>query len=132
MNPAPSLYVVSPDGLVQRLPYTGTAWSTNLPTYDTTLLGGHTIVAVPDGKVLVGAGTLTDLPGSLLRRQGRHLHGSSLTPSIGHGNEHVIFDVDFKNNNFIYMGDDNAVGATNPARSTATRSRPSPGGSTTT
>ena len=24
-----------PGGLVQRLPYTGTAWSTNLPSYDT-------------------------------------------------------------------------------------------------
>ena len=27
-------------------------------------------------------------------------------PIAGHGNEHVIFDVDFANNQFIYMGDD--------------------------
>ena len=53
-----TIYVVSPGGLVQRLPYTGTSWSTNLPCYDTTLLSAHTIVAMPDGKVLVGAGTL--------------------------------------------------------------------------
>ena len=27
-----TIYVLSPDGVVQRLPYTGTSWSTNLPT----------------------------------------------------------------------------------------------------
>ncbi|MGD0855709.1 MAG: hypothetical protein ABSA18_07865, partial [Dehalococcoidia bacterium] len=39
------IYTLSPIGLVQRLPYTGTAWSTNLPSYDTTMGTGHTIAA---------------------------------------------------------------------------------------
>ncbi len=49
------MYVLSPDGVVQRLPYTGTSWSTNLPNYDRHCSFAHTIAAVPDGQVLVGA-----------------------------------------------------------------------------
>jgi len=108
-----TLYVVNKTGAVQRLPYTGTSWSTNLPTYDTTLLGGHTIVAVPDGKVLVGANASQSYQAAYSADKG--VTFSLITDSLyGNGNEHVIFDVDFKNNNFIYMGDDNAVGSTNP------------------
>jgi len=108
-----TLYTVNSSGAVQRLPYTGTSWSTNLPTYDTTLLGGHTIVAVPDGKVLVGANASQSYQAAYSADKG--VTFSLITDSLyGNGNEHVIFDVDFKNDNFIYMGDDNAVGATNP------------------
>ncbi|MEI6186658.1 MAG: hypothetical protein WCP43_05580, partial [Dehalococcoidia bacterium] len=107
------LYTVNSTGAVQRLPYTGTSWSTNLPTYDTTLLGGHTIVAVPDGKVLVGASASQSYQVAYSADKG--VTFSLVTDSIyGNGNEHVIFDVDFKNNSFIYMGDDNLKTATNP------------------
>ena len=103
------LYTISPGALVQRLPYTGTAWSTNLPSYDTTLLFGHTIVAVPEGKVLTGmargAAYITSY--SATKGESWVTNTNAIT---GHGNEHVIFDVDFKNNQFIYVGDDAAGG----------------------
>ena len=35
------IYTVNPGGLVQRLPYTGTSWSTNLPSYDSTICRSH-------------------------------------------------------------------------------------------
>jgi hypothetical protein len=103
------LYTVSPMALVQRLPYTGTAWSTNLPSYDTTLTMAHTIVAIPEGKVLVGSATGMAYNLGFSSNKGETF--SLITVAIpGHGNEHVIYDVDFKNNNFVYMGDDVAGG----------------------
>ena len=103
------IYTLSPGALVQRLPYTGTAWSTNLPSYDTTLSFGHTIAAMPDGKVLVGAGTGAAYAASYSSNAGV-VFGILALQLSGHGNEHVIFDVDFKNNQFMYMGDDVAGG----------------------
>jgi hypothetical protein len=100
-----TMYVLSPDGVVQRLPYTGTSWSTNLPNYDSQLLYGHTIAAQPDGKVLVGAGVNAPYPMVYSLDKAVTLQVIA-DPIAGHGNEHVIFDVDFANNSFIYMGDD--------------------------
>jgi len=108
------LYALSDTGAVQRLPYTGTSWSTNLPTYDTTLLGGHTIVAIPDGKVLVGADANESYQAAYSADKGVTFGVITAESLYGNGNEHVIFDVDFKNNNFIYMADDNSATATNP------------------
>ncbi len=100
-----TLYVINGFGMVQRLPYTGTSWSTNLPTYQTNLETAHTIVAVPDGKVLAGSGALSSYPVAYSADKG--VTWTTGTQSIsGHRNMHVIFDVDFKNNNFIYVGDD--------------------------
>jgi len=103
-----TLYVVNDAGLVQRMPYTGTAWSTSLAGTDTTLLGAHTIVAVPDGKVLVGAAAAQNYQVAYSADKGvtYSLVLDSLSTA---GNEHVIFDVDFKNNSFIYMGDDSGT-----------------------
>ena len=102
-----TLYVLGANGLVQRLPYSGTYWSTNLPSYDTVLSAAHTIVAVPDGKVLVGAavGSNSDMMAAYSADKGVTFEfvGGAVN---SHGNMHVIFDVDFKNNNFIYAGDD--------------------------
>ncbi len=105
-----TMYTVSNSGMVQRLPYTGTAWSTNLPTYQTNLETAHTIAAIPDGKVLVGAGSVSDYPVSYSADKGVTFDTGNQSIS-GHGNEHVIFDVDFNDNSFIYIGDD-AVGGT--------------------
>ena len=101
------VYTLSVGGLVQRLPYTGTAWSTNLPSYDTTISYGHTIAAVPDGKILVGAAAHAPYPGSYSSNAGVTFN---VLPGqlSNNGDEHVIFDVDFKNNQFMYMGDDTA------------------------
>jgi len=100
-----TMYTVSSSGMVQRLPYTGTAWSTNLPTYQTNLETAHTIAAMPDGKVLVGAGSVSSYPVSYSADKGVTFDTGSQSIS-DHGNEHVIFDVDFKDNSFIYVGDD--------------------------
>jgi len=101
-----TLYVLNESGVVQRLPYTGTSWSTNLPTYETTLLSGHTIAAVPDGKVLVGSALNENYQAAYSADKGVTFAVSTASAVSGNGNEHVIFDVDFKNNSFIYMGDD--------------------------
>ena len=100
-----TMYVLSPTGVVQRLPYTGTSWSTNLANYDSQLLYGHTIAAMPDGKVLVGAAVDAPYPMAYSLDQGVTLSVIA-DPIAGHGNEHVIFDTDFADNSFIYMGDD--------------------------
>jgi len=103
------LYTLDANGLVQKLPYTGTSWATNLPSADTVLLTTHTIYAVPDGKVIVGGAAGAPYAAAFSANKGESF--SILTdPLSGHGNEHVIFDVDFKNNNFVYMGDDAAGG----------------------
>ena len=99
------LYTISPGALVQRLPYTGTAWSTNLPSYDTALAYGHTIVAVPEGKVLTGMGTGAPYTTAYSATKGETFIVNNNAIS-NHGNTHVIFDVDFANNQFIYAGDD--------------------------
>jgi hypothetical protein len=105
-----TMYTISNSGLVQRLPYSGTAWSTNLPTYQTDLETAHTIAAIADGKILVGAGAVSSYPVAYSADKGVTFDtGSHSIP--GHGNEHVIFDVEFKDNGFIYVGDD-AVGGT--------------------
>jgi hypothetical protein len=100
-----TMYTVSPTGLVQRLPYTGTAWATNLPSYDTMLNYAHTISAMPYDKILIGAGYGADYPIAFSFDKG--VTFTQLRETIrGHGNEHVIFDVDFKDNSFIYLGCD--------------------------
>jgi len=48
------LYILQADGLVQRLPYTGTAWSSVAANGDSFLNPAHTIDVMKEGKVLVG------------------------------------------------------------------------------
>lgn len=107
------MYNLSPNGLVQKLPYTGTAWATTLPSVDTTISSAHTIAAYPEGKVLVGAATdyhhiayavayssnfNTDNPSFTVQTTaGRTVHM---------GNVHVAFHPQFKDNNLYYIGDD--------------------------
>ena len=130
-----TMYVLGSDGLVQRLPYTGTAWSTNLNSYDTVLGVGHTIVAIPDGKVLVGAGigSNSDMLAAYSADKGVTFDFVNLGV-VGHGNDHAIFDVDFANNSFIYVGDDAGYGTLglNSAPCTATPPRQAPPGLTMT
>ncbi len=102
-----TIYVLSRLGMVQRLPYTGTSWSTNLASAFTNLDLAHTIVAVPDGKVLVGSAAGSQYPVAYSADKGVTFGQSGAL--AGHGNNHVIFDVDFKNNSFVYMADDTLV-----------------------
>jgi hypothetical protein len=107
------LYFLSPDGYVQKMPYTGTAWSSSLPDIKTQLDQAHTIAAYPEGKVLVGAASTynaayfatsycgnfnTDSPVFTLQA----LPGNTGTG----GNIHVAFDPAFNDNNTYYIADD--------------------------
>jgi len=104
-----TLYVLLASGGVQRMPYTGTSWSTNLPTYSTGLQGAHTITAMPDGKVLVGASAAANAAGyaaavSLNRGETWSVVQQKLPTN---GNVHVAFDRNFASNSVIYAADDN-------------------------
>ncbi len=106
------MYFLSPTGLVQKMPYTGTAWSTVMSDIDTVLLTAHTIAAYPEGKVIVGAGSdyllyavaysgnfATDNPSfSLMSLAG---------PTRYVGNIHVAFHPAFKDNNLIFIAEEN-------------------------
>jgi hypothetical protein len=106
------MYFLSPGGLVQKMPYTGTAWSSSLPNADSGMAPAHTIAAYPEGKVLVGAESFfnattyatsycgnfnTDAPAFSIQ----YLAGNT-----GGGNVHVAFDPAFKDNNTYYIGVD--------------------------
>ena len=105
------IYTVSPRGMVQRLPYTGTAWSTTLPS-SSAELNAHTI-AVRNGRVLVGASALSNNNGNSVAYSsdsGKNwLTCRDNLPSSG--NVHVIFDVDWERNYFIYAATDNSTGS---------------------
>ncbi len=112
--PPPAVFPLSGGPLVQKLPFTGTAWSTLVPDVDAQI-PGHNIVAYPEGNVLVGfdialapafvsaiASTnfATDAPSfeMLWALQGG-------TTNDG-GNVHVAFDTNFKNNGLVYLADE--------------------------
>jgi hypothetical protein len=102
--------------LVQKMPYTGTAWSSTLPSVDSGLtFGAHTIAAYPEGKVVVGANAVmnanvcatsyasnfnTATPGFTIQI----LSGRAGPPDTG--NVHVAFDPNFKDNSIYFIGVD--------------------------
>jgi hypothetical protein len=102
------MFVLSPDGKVQNLPYTGTSWSTTLPSYSTGLQGAHTIVASAN-NVLVGANASTNAAG----------YAASVSQDSGvtwtvvqqklptNGNVHVAFDLNSSGGSFIFAAADN-------------------------
>ncbi len=105
------IYVAGPTGMVQRLVYTGTAWSTNIQGTDSNVTP-HTITA-RNGKVLVGANQYYTQDGTSIAYSAdsgvnfyRYMDSMPVT-----GNVHVIFDTDFENNRFIYAAvGDNVTG----------------------
>jgi len=106
------LYNLSPGGLVQKLPYTGTAWSTAQPSVDTYISVAHTIAAYPEGKVLVGAGWGYHMAAYAVSYCANFNTDSPLfamqafagqTPYMG--NVHVAFDPNFKDNNTYFICD---------------------------
>ncbi len=64
-----AIYTLSPQGIVQRLVYSGTAWSNTIPVTNCGLYG-HTIVA-RNGQVLVARRSPTSDRGDSLFRQQR-------------------------------------------------------------
>ncbi len=106
-------YFLSPGGLVQKMPYTGTAWSSSLPDIDSLLDQAHTIASYPDGRVLVGAAGETNGTYSATSYCGNFIIDKptftiqALSGNTGtEGNIHVAFDPNFKDNNTYYIGND--------------------------
>ncbi len=103
------LYVLSLDGNMQKMPYTGTAWSSTIQTVGTATAGGHTIEAMAPDKVLVGNAQTGASPNpASLSTNG----GTSFVPmvrpmpnaaTVGY---HAIFDTDFVKNATIYVAND--------------------------
>ncbi len=105
------IYTVSPLGMVQRLPYTGTAWSTSLASSSVDM-NAHTITA-RNGRVLVGASALSNDYGVSIAYSsdsGKNWFTYKYGIPSG-GNVHVIFDVDWDRNYFIYAATDNNTGS---------------------
>ena len=105
------MYVAGVTGMVQKLVYTGTAWSTNLPGADTNVIP-HTIAA-RNGKVLVGANWYSTLDGtSVSYSADSGVNFQTYRDNIPvKGNVHAIFDTDFEKNRFIYVAvGDNVTG----------------------
>jgi hypothetical protein len=105
------IYTLSPQGIVQKLVYDGTAWSNTIPAANCGLYG-HTIAA-RNGKVLVGAALSNMQRGAVAYSadsgQNWYIYKDPLPSG---GNVHVIFDVDYENNSFIYAAtDDNLTGS---------------------
>jgi len=104
------LYILSLDGLVQRMPYTGTAWSSAVSNGDTLLSAAHTIDAFAEGHVLVGAAADAMGAGFVASYSGDA--AATWGPSAGKltqantGNRHVAFDTNFADTSQFYLGDD--------------------------
>jgi len=106
------MYFLSPTGLVQKMPYTGTAWSSSLPNVDSSIGYAHTIAAYPEGKVLVGAHSAFNAAAYAVSYSGNMNTDNPsftvqyLSGSTGGGNVHVAFDPNFKDNNIYFIGVD--------------------------
>jgi hypothetical protein len=108
------MYFLNPDGGVQKMPYTGTAWSTSLSTVDTIIYGAHSIAAFPEGKVLVGAATGYH---ASLYAVSYALNFNTDNPSFTvqslagrtpfYGDVHVAFDINFSDTNIYFANDEN-------------------------
>jgi hypothetical protein len=108
------LYFLSPLGLVQKMPYTGTAWSTSLPNYDSTINPAHTIAAMPEGKVLVGKGETAPYAAaiSLNMNTDNPSFASQLSSgALMGGNIHVAFDPKFDDNSIYYIAQEGVGGS---------------------
>ena len=105
------IFVAGITGMVQKLVYTGTAWSTNLPAVDSTVIP-HTITA-RNGKVMVGANLISTLEGKPIAYSADS--GANFQTYRDYmpvmGMVHAIFDSDFAKNRFIYAAvGDNVTG----------------------
>ncbi len=105
------IYVAGIRGMVQKLVYTGTAWSTNLPGAYTGVIP-HTITA-RNGKVLVGANLISTFEGTPIAYSADS--GANFQTYRDNipvkGMVHAIFDSDFEKNRFIYAAvGDNVTG----------------------
>jgi len=109
-------FLAASTGLVQKMPYTGTAWSNTLGSVSPVLPNMHTIAAYPEGRVLVGSGGITS---ANLYAASYSSNMNTDSPSFAvlslagqtaaRGNIHVAFDPDFENNNTVFIADGDQV-----------------------
>jgi len=106
------LYILDAAGNVQKLPYTGTAWSSAVNTVSAAMPQSHTIEAQAEGKVFVGTAFPFSFPAS-----GSLNGGTSFIPMVrpilptaATGNYHVLPDTDFDDNDTIYVASDGVGG----------------------
>ena len=106
------IYILDPTGMVQKMPYTGTAWSSAGLSVATGITG-HMIAVWPERWVLVGASVLSSQSAPVAYSVD---DGKSFTPIIkptadAAGNVHVVFDSRFDENNIIYAAFDDSAGS---------------------
>jgi len=99
------IYNLSPIGLVHKLSFSGTEWSTKERSYDSRVGTAHTIAVIPQGKVLVG-GAAAGIDAASYSATGGEQWIEIPKNSILIGNVHVVFDSDFANNKFVCLADD--------------------------
>ena len=102
------MYFLTPDGSVQKMPYTGTAWGTTLPSANPGFPSAHMITAMPEGQVLVGYNSAVSPYPAVISKDSGTTFLPLLQP-LNAGNVHVAFDPAYAENNIIYIADDNAV-----------------------
>jgi hypothetical protein len=106
------LYFLSPGGLVQKMPYTGTAWSSALPDVDSYASNAHTIAAFPEGKVLVGGaatftGAFAVTYSANMNTDNPSFAVQALAGATGNvGNMHVAFDTNYDDTGMFYMAEE--------------------------
>ena len=103
------MYDLCPLGMVQKLPYTGTAWSTALGSVDCYLGATHMITAQAEGKVLVGSAAATPYKVAYSLNAAESF-GVVMIPAPTAGNYHVAFHPAFDDNAAIFAADDAANG----------------------
>jgi hypothetical protein len=108
-----TLHVVALDATTQKLPYTGTAWSSASPTVQANLSGfAHTIEATGAGRIIIGgAGAASPVPSSFAASFSPESGAFFIPfnqptgdpPLIGY---HAILDTDFETNATVYLCSD--------------------------
>lgn len=95
------LYVLSPIGLVQKMPYTGVAWATTLPDVDTGLDSASAIAAFAGGCVIVSGGKSSLFPAAY-STNGAQSFSPILTP-LNMDTAVPAFSPHFSSDNIFYL-----------------------------
>jgi len=97
------LFFLSPDGLVQKMPYTGTAWSSiEASVYSAD--NGHMIATYGEDDVLVGYDSSATYPGAI-SHDGGATFATLLALLPTDGDAHVAFHPDYADNGIFFLAD---------------------------
>jgi hypothetical protein len=101
-----TLHVVSIAPNAQKLPYTGTAWSSASPTVSTSLFGNHTIYVSGAGRIIIGASAANSSLASFSPDSGTSFIPFNQPARPALVGYHAILDTDFETNATAYVGND--------------------------